>query len=373
MKKIIYLLSLIALAFTACDPMEDTYNELDKADSGKGYDLEVSLTSADYSLLKGVPGAGNITKNNYFNHIDSVKAFVPIILSKKYPQLNGRSAALVTYDYYNAIKINQTASFTLIASDYTAIGINFPNLSSEAQIINAVRYKYPNPAQFDVVTLTYDYRASGVTTTQTSRLVYVGDAWYIAFVPTVDDYKALGQSFTNFDNQTTAKTNFGIYFGRLFPYNKAGDTRAAIYTYTFSDAGVRKYVDNLLILKYDGSKWIATEDVIKQTLQFGYDKGQWVPDNTLKYTLITSDYTNIAKSVTDAVAKSSITQYGNFDKKLFSNDDIIKYIGAQIKVLFPSAEVGQKYMVTYKTFNPSGTASIHLILNESGSYEEVAP
>ncbi|WP_256008972.1 hypothetical protein [Desertivirga xinjiangensis] len=372
MKKIIYLLSLVLVAITACDPLEDTYNELDKTNSEKGYDLVVPLASADYSLLNGVSGAGNIVKNNNFNHIDSVKTFVPVILSKKFPQLGKGSSALVTYDYYNAIKIKQTASFTLTASDYTAIGINFPNLSSEAQILSAVRYKYPNPAQYDVVTLTYEYRVSGVTTTQTSRLVYIGDTWYIAFIPSANDYKAMAQNFSNFGNRTTAKENLGIYFGELFPYNKTGDTRAAIYVYSYTDANnVRHNEDNLVIFKYDGAKWLAVEDVTKQTLQFGHDGGQWVPDNTIKLSLASSDYTAIGALVTNEAAKASITRYGNFDKRLSSDEDIIKYLGAWLKSKYPASEVGQKYLITFKTFNPSGTEELHLILNASGAYEEV--
>ena len=371
MKKLVYILSALVLGLGACDPLEDTYNELDKTVVEKGYTLTVSLTPTEYTMLKNVPGAGNVAKNNNFNSLDSVKAFVPVILNKLYPQLGKGTTALVTYDIYNPVKINRTAEFTLAAEDYTAIGINFPNLSSEAQIFNAVKYKYPNPEEEDVVTLTYAYRSSGVTTTQTSKLAYIDGSWYISFVPTADDYKALGQGFTNFDNVTTAKTNFGIYFGKLYPYNKAGDIRTAIYTYTYSKNNVRVYEDRLAVLKFDGAKWVALEDVTKQSLQFGKENGVWVPDNTVKYTLTSTDYTEIGKIVTDAAAKESVTKYGNFDSKFFSEADVIKYLGARLKTLFPNAEVGQKYLVSFKTFNPSGTATRHLILNASGTYELV--
>ena len=54
MKKILYIASFLALAFTSCDPMEDTYDELDGLREPYTQAIEVVFGDSEYATLSGV-------------------------------------------------------------------------------------------------------------------------------------------------------------------------------------------------------------------------------------------------------------------------------------------------------------------------------
>lgn len=381
MKKIIYfIIPLIAIAAVSCNPLDDTYSQLDKdASLVNGVkriptDVTITLTEADYGLLKGetATGAANAAKYFDFSSNTEAAALVPIILTKKYPIPAKNSTAIVTYKVYNQVKYKNVTSYTLVKEDYDAAGgsiANYGNLNSDAQIETMATIVAPKVfpgvtlADGYTIALTYDYYKVGTTT---SNVIYWGGNWHKPYNLVKADYTAMTQSYADFDDKTLASLFISNYMNVKFPKNNAGEFKAIIYAYYASG----KTTDVLLMFKNDGTKWNLLSDVQDFTAQFGFDGTSWKVDNTIKYTLIPADYlamSTAASSASDA-AKTSLGKYNDFDLSLWTDKDLInELIGNRLLQIFPDAAEGQKYLVTYATYNPSGNTQVHFEL-QSGKY-----
>lgn len=372
MKNIFYLFLMVSVTFFACDPLDETYDELDETavDPTSVQVFEITLTEDDYALLEDE----GVAQYNNFESEDEAKTYIPLILERSFPQLGDGSSILVTYDLYDPIRINDEVSITLADTVYEEIGENFPNLNSTNDIYKAVKYVYPDPSNEDVVTLTYDYY-SGSVETRTSKLVFLNQTWYIAYEPTDEDYTFMGQSFPNFESRSLARERIAVLFDRLFPFAEEGDIRTSVFTYTYvDDNDDRFFEDFLAVFVYDGETWVPQQDAMPQTLQFGNENGEWVPDNTIRYTFSAIDYTEVGQNTelgTEA-ARGNLNSFGNFNinSGYWTSEDILEAIGFILKERFPNSEVGQKYLVTYNTY-PAGNLEMHVILNADGEYELV--
>ncbi|GAA0892513.1 hypothetical protein GCM10009122_21920 [Fulvivirga kasyanovii] len=386
-KYIIYFYTLMMITFISCDPLDETYEELDELidDPTAAQVLEITLTDDEYDLLEeeGVAKYGN------FESEDEAKTYIPLILERAYPQLGNGSSVLVTYDLYNPIRINNAVELSLTEAEYDSIGENHPDkllgtdstyLTSESDIFKAVEYVYTAPENEDVVTLTYDYRNESVSEERESKLVYYASQWLLAYEPTTEDYNFMGQTYPNFDSRSLARERIAFLFDRLFPFGEEGDIRASIFTYTYEDDNdtpdddeddFRVFEDFLAIFIHNGETWVPQQDAMPQSLQFGNEDGVWVPDNTIRYTLSAPDYTFVANNpdLGTEASRGNLSSFGNFStlSGYWTSEDIIEAIGAILKNNFPNSEVGQKYLVTYNTY-PAGFLSVHLILNDEGNY-----
>lgn len=94
MKNIFYLLLMVSVTFFACDPLDETYEELDKtaSDPTAVQVFSITLTEDDYELLD------NDDIRNSFESEDQAKELIPVILDKLYPQLGDGSSITVTYN-----------------------------------------------------------------------------------------------------------------------------------------------------------------------------------------------------------------------------------------------------------------------------------
>ncbi len=363
--KILNIIPLIvALAFCqSCNQLDSELATFDVPNSVSA-DLDITLTSDDYDFVE--KSFGN------FNDEDEAKELIPRILTNNYPQLGNGSSAIVHYDIYSPIRIGDEVSFELTEDDYTALGRGFGTLDKDWHIIDAVEYKYPSPEANDVVSLTYEWYCNGCAEegTRTSKASYYDGNWQLAYVPTSDDYTFMGQSFPNFSSRTTARNNIAKVLDTRHLFDEEGTVRTAVFVYTYVDNNdVRQFEDFLAVFQFDGANWQPIQDVIQQSLQLGHDGTTWVPDNTIKYSLTADDYSAIADATeaTNSSGSGSVAQYGNFDLGLWSTDEITAAVGARLLDLFPQVE-GQKYLVSYDTWEPgAGVRDVHLIF-EGGVY-----
>ena len=357
--KIAHILTIIVSValLQSCNQLEDEINALDLQTSVAA-DLDYTLTDDDYDLVDKNFGT--------FDSDDEAKELIPTILTENYPQFGDGSSALVYYDLYDPIRINEAVEFELADADYEALDHSFGTLSSDRDILEAVEYKYPTPEANDLVTLTYEWWCGGCDEqgTRTSKVTEYGGAWYVSYEPTDEDYEFMGQSFPNFSSRTAARNNISYVLTQRYPFDDAETIRTSVFTYTYVNSdGDRQFEDFMAVFEFDGAAYIPFQDVVTRSLQLGHDGTAWVPDNTIKYSLNGGDYTAISEATADSNpnGSESLGNYSNYDLGLWTDDQIQSSIADYLLEIFPKVE-DQKYLVTYATWEPgAGMRDLHLI------------
>ena len=156
MKKIVYLLTIIGVLFTSCNPIEDINNEIDSQDNPVVGSAEYTLTDEDYEDLD--LGFGS------FNSIDDAKAILPDFLSDKYSFWGEGSSVLVGYQLYigNAEGVSDfTGSdiYQLTNSDYASTGSDafgfYPNTDATTKIPDVLAAQIASPTEGQLVLAKY--------------------------------------------------------------------------------------------------------------------------------------------------------------------------------------------------------------------------
>lgn len=186
MKNLRYLYIVLLSVVFACDPLEDTYDELDEAfpESTQGFiaTQDYTLLSEDYGTIASALNARGtvadsaladfVESNEALNASVSLSDFMPSILDGMFPQLNDGNAVVVNYNLYNAdgedfAGYNNAVTYTLDGADYaTAGGSNavLQVLSSEAtpsSVIPAIlESNIQDPAEGQFALARFDYVAS---------------------------------------------------------------------------------------------------------------------------------------------------------------------------------------------------------------------
>lgn len=257
---------------------------------------------------------------------------------------------------------------------------------SDDMVLEALNVVLPVGVEGDVYVVTYDiYNGSSGTETMTliyESGVYVANEttvqvesvvaknegeWVFPYIFTDADYTLLGQSYGNFDSSSIYKLD--IFLESLFPYAAAEDTVAVIYEY-YDGSTNEKYGVSV----FDGDNWNLTAEVMETTFQYGYEDGEWVPDNTISYTLLSSDYQYIAfalegDSEFDGLLDTLIN-YNDYDYN-WTNDQIIYSLGVLADNLYPNAEEGQKIQFTYLVYDNGLNTVVSTIILTDGEWIEV--
>jgi hypothetical protein len=188
------------------------------------------------------------------------------------------------------------------------------------------------------------------------------------------DYRFMGQSFDNFDNRTTAINRIAVLFNQRFLFANKDEVRFAAYAYTYMIGTTRVTADEIVMLTYTGTQWVAQQDVMPATLSFEYDGATWIPDNTISYRLAAADYKAIAVNKglenPDAVNANS---FGNFDRRSSSANywddaEITAGLDFLLQTLFPNAAEGQKYAVTFAVYTGSAGFETVVMIKEGDKY-----
>ncbi|QDO93421.1 hypothetical protein FNB79_05325 [Formosa sediminum] len=369
MKKLVFLLVAVGAMFTSCDPMEDIYDDLDSVENPIVGSTEYTLTDDDYAIY-----AKELDSVNYFQSEDQFKELIPGFLSDTYPFWGKGSSVFVTYDLYKSNSIKSTTAYTVTEDDYATLGFTHGNFDSSGDMTTLLMYKYPDAGRGDLVELTYLYYESGSTTERTNSFVLL-DSWEMILEFTYDDYIAMDQSYANFTNEDVAEYNISIYLKSLYPYAMAGDTVVTMYELYVSGADNEM---NLVPYTFDGTSWNAISSVIASTLQFGHDGTTWVPDNTITYTLVATDYeymsTQLITTPEFEDPADSMGYYKNFDRREGNSAYwSLEMIETAMAILLdnndPTAEDGQKYLLTYDIYNGTNTTESMSMIKTDGAWE----
>jgi hypothetical protein len=280
-----------------------------------------------------------------------------------------------------------TATWSDLNLDNWPTGDSYDIVNSEASLASysgqkvtiAFYYKSTtdHAAQWRVVDILID-QGEAIETVKTNQFYeYTGnDGWelvddgvyYLASI----DYDEMGEPgrFDNFSSTTSADNYLPAFLRIKYPYAQEEDEIYIIYKYYSSSAGeTQTRGDYYSFLE---GAWTKYESVVEQKLSFGHDGTVWVPDNTIKYSLKGDDYVAIAAATesSNPSGSSSMGTYGNVDVGLWTEEQIIEAVGNRLLEIFPKVE-GQKYLVSYDTWEPgAGVRTIHLIL-QGGVYVKV--
>lgn len=362
MKKFVYSCSiLLAAIIVGCNPLEDIHNDVNENNqlvvSG---DVTLTLSDDDYEDL-------DLNYGNFSSEEDA-KALLPDFLSDKYPALGKGSTAVVTYKLYNPVDTYEAAVYELSDDEHNAItGSSYGNFDENYHVYNYLDATYPDAEEGDFVSLRYRFYDGGETTL-TDGFAFEGGDWTKFTGFTEDQYNAMGESYPNFSSEDEANQKIPIALIDVYKYSpkSAGDIVLSMYE-LYVGGGVTKSFTAAYV--FDGTAFTPYENEANVTLQFGNDGTTWVPDNTIKYTLVPSDYPLIVEALEETypAATGSMDNYGNFERRPGNAAEwtptmIAAAMDVVLSKLNPSAEEGQKYVVTYDIYNGSnGTEDIAVI------------
>ncbi|WP_205503814.1 hypothetical protein [Rufibacter psychrotolerans] len=406
MKKVFYLFfSMMAVLVSACDPLEDTYKELDEARGATNVrDLAITLTNANYQSLKDKPGVPSYVNTSfYFISEEQAGELIPLYLDATYPHLDERSSVAVTYnqlvfDYTNNNVATTAATetspatplpiYTLTDEDYTNIGVSNTRLNisnNDGDVIKFLNYKYPAPVENQLVVFTfnaYNSRVSGTAAVTTDSYYYKNGAWRNAYHVTPADYTAVNRGrYNNFEaiDNELLPAYFDRFLSNAITGAKVNDVQYVSYNYFASGSNSQR----IMTMAFNGTNWYELkQDIVRPvTLLFAKKNGKFVPDLTIKYTLVQADYETIAgfTNVGTESNRANLKQFRNFyqagsstDGRYWTDAQIKAGLAELLKVKFPNAEVGQKYQLSYIVYRGSNTTVLTTFEKKaSGNYEEV--
>jgi hypothetical protein len=345
MKKIILLLTIFSMIFTSCDPLEDINAEVDAQENAIVGDAIFTMSDDDYDEL-------DLSFGN-FNSIADAKTMIPALLESKYPVWGNKSSATVTFKIHSKIKTYSQNIYKLSDAEHNAItGKTYGNFDSGGHVYDYLKATYLTPAEGDFVSLRYRYYSGGESTF-TDGFYYDGTDWNKIKGFTEDEYSAMGESYPNFSSHDEAKIKIPIALLDVYKFEgkEAGDVVSTMYELYKGKGVTKSYTANYI---FDGTAWSKYTNEINETIQFGHDGTTWIPDNTIKYTLVrTADYEYMASQLTDpeyAGLIGNLANYGDFDYN-WSQTQINFALVLFLDHLDPSAAEGQKYILTYVIYD----------------------
>jgi hypothetical protein len=382
MKKHIYIIaSFVAMSFTACDPMDEVYEEIDSkiSDEYKA-DIKTELTIKDYEYLGKNQAPSYVGSQHYFISEEQAGELIPAVLDKNYPHVGVGTKAAITFNKllfdYGSTKVKQDTAFSVTErSDYKLGGAKYSNFDKEAQVITFLGAKIPKASEGHLATLTYTWyngSADPKSTEVTDTYFFVNGQWEDTYHVTNEDYAKVGRNrYNNFvvADEGVLEDHFNKFLTATIVGNKTGDGKYVSYAY-FDGSSTKQLV---MAMAFNGTRWVqVTEDVVdKSVVRFEKKGSKWFADLSISYNLAAADYAWIAgqANISTDANRANLAKYGNFNTYSWSKEDIIFAMAELLKYKFPNAAVDQKFSVFYDTY-PAGLTQLNLIKRENGNFEE---
>ncbi|WP_298238708.1 choice-of-anchor J domain-containing protein [uncultured Algibacter sp.] len=225
---------------------------------------------------------------------------------------------------------------------------------------------------------------TGSTDKKGTHFVYDGGEWEVVdgvYFLSASDFDSMGEEsgqpgrFNNFGSSTPAEDYLPTFLRLTEPwaYGQEEDEVIMVYDYfsSFSGAQIRgnRYT-------FTDGNWVGHEQVIRTSLQFGLEDGVWVPDNTIRYTLVASDYDLVATALLTEPgfedAAGNLNSFGNFNRSggstNWSDEMVVTGLAIVLESLDPSAAEGQKYIITIATWAPGDSTEDFSLIKTGGEW-----
>ncbi len=223
---------------------------------------------------------------------------------------------------------------------------------------------------------------SGDTDAKGEYFMYDGGSWEASEgvdYMSSSDYDSMGEEsgqpgrFNNFSSSTPADNYIPTFLTIKYPFAQAEDQIFVVYNY-FS-GGLSTRGQSYMFIN---GVWTPHESTIESSLQFGYNDGVWVPDNTIRYTIAQPDFdyidANYGETVGYVDAVGSMANYGNFDRRPSSvaywSDEMLLTVISDLltNVIAPGAENEQKYVVSFDIYDGSNSVEELSLIKTDGSW-----
>ncbi|MBO6880868.1 choice-of-anchor J domain-containing protein [Winogradskyella sp.] len=195
------------------------------------------------------------------------------------------------------------------------------------------------------------------------------------------DYDSMGESsgqpgqFNNFSGSVMPQNYLPQFLSMQYPFAQEEDEIFVIYR--FFQGGDVGTVTKGNLYRFINGEWTPSIS----SLQFGLEDGIWVPDNTIRYTLNAGDYGLIVSQLTGIegfeAAVDNLDSFGNFNRAggstNWSDEMILTALNFVLDNLNPSAEEGQKYIVTVATWAPGNSTEDFAVIKEGGEWVSQVP
>jgi len=288
--------------------------------------------------------------------------------------VTGEDASAATW---TAISFDKTAFSSMTASE----DLDFSAYDGET-IHVALKYSSTDSDSPRWRVESFSIKKLGLIAESDSRgeyFVYQGGAWEPAegvYFLSVSDYDSMGENsgqpgrFDNFSDSVRPENYLPQFLDMQYPFAQEGEELFVLYKYFFG-GDIRTITRGNLYIFTNG-EWTPSIT----SLQFGLENGIWVPDNTIRYTLAASDYAVIVNALTgvdgfvDAV--DNLDSFGNFNRTggntNWTDEMILAGLNFVLDNLNPSAEEGQKYIVTVATWAPGNSTEDFAVIKEGGEW-----
>lgn len=219
----------------------------------------------------------------------------------------------------------------------------------------------------------------GPTESKSAYYTYFDGSWDTnddVYYLSAADYDSMGEGsgqpgqFNNFSGSVDPKNYLPTFLNLRFPFAQEEDELYMIYRF-YGGSSVGTVTRGNLYTVVDG---VWTPSIT--TLQFGYDNGVWVPDNTIRYTLVGTDYAAVVNALTGVegyeAAVDNLDTFGNFNRSggstNWSDEMVIAALNVVLDNINPTAEEGQKYVVTIATWAPGNSTEDWAMIKADGAW-----
>jgi hypothetical protein len=355
MKKIYYLLTVVIVAFSACQKQP---NLAPTTITTSGMNL--TLATPDYQLLPSADYPH--TALAFYSYADA-NTYIPLILAKRDPQLGNGSTANITFNLATpAIAVPDSLAsqntYTLVSADYTAAGSKYGDLSA-SEFQKFLAYKYPAPVASQLEVLSYVLYANDADTNVTQAWFYLSGAWTQIYLVSNPQYTIANEGkYDQFDS--TDLPNLVSYFNYFLKGDqtiadtaKVNDIEYVSYAY-YASGNYQK----VMALTYNGNNWGVT--TMQAILPFIKTNGTWASNASVYHTLTAADITLISNSTFGTAAqRSNLASYGDFETSWTAADLDSAFI-LVLTTDYPTPTPNVNYVVTYLLYTGGNDVSTQL-------------
>ncbi len=264
MKKILYILAFVGVAVASCDPLEETFEELDAiSNPDQVGEVEVTMTDDDYDEIDNEL----VAANKGFADLDQAKELLPALLASKFPGLGKQSTGIVNYGFFKgfpAASVPFDENYEVTEEDYEAQGGNvakFGNFSSLEQIVAFLNTQFPTPADGFLVELEYVFFDGNSPRDRVGYFRYTASDWTEEsfelnekYTVTEEDYEAQGGNVANFGNFSDQE-QINTFLNSKF--TNAVQHTVVKLTYDFFDGQVNELTN---VFQFDGASTWTLKD-----------------------------------------------------------------------------------------------------------------